>query len=68
MQKIESLRSSINLRRTNPVLQQSDVQEYLDQLHKQFVVVQIDKAVISPQSFGEELDFHRHLHGGGNHF
>ena len=42
--KIESLRSSMNLRRTNPVLQQSDVQEYLDQLHKQFVVVPIDKA------------------------
>ena len=42
--KIDSLRTNINPRHTNPVLLQSDVQDYLEQLHKQFVVVPIDKA------------------------
>ena len=42
--KISSLKSKITPRITNPVLKQPEVEQYLEEIHKKFVLVPIDKA------------------------
>jgi len=42
--KIELLKQKITPQKTNPVLQDPDVLQYLEHLHKKFVIVPIDKA------------------------
>ena len=43
-EKIEDLKSKINVQHTNPTLKQNEVIMYLQELHKKFVIVPIDKA------------------------
>ena len=43
-QKINQLRSRIRVQRTKQVLREPDVIDYIEELHKNFVVVPIDKA------------------------
>ena len=42
--KITSLKSTLKPQRTNPVLKQPDVVTYLEELHRKYVLVPIDKA------------------------
>ena len=43
-QKIHTLKRKIKPKKTNPVLKQEEIIRYLENLHKQFVLVPIDKA------------------------
>ena len=43
-QKIEVLKTKTTPRKTNPILKRESVQHYLEKLHREFVLVPIDKA------------------------
>ena len=70
-QKIEVLKTKITTRKTNPILRRESVQQYLEKLHREFVLVPIDKsanniAIICKRHYIEVILKEGHLGEEGN--